>query len=161
VGRLARLVTEGKVRRLGLCGPSPSQLRRPKRPVIVLSGDAKNQQADWPLVLATPPAETGLSLTSAAALSAGSRYGRHLDRMRMDLTFRLGGLCMRRNPMSTALPKLAAPARRALAGAGYTHLEQLAEVTESDLLELHGMGPNAIAVLRHALKEHGLSFRER
>lgn len=62
--------------------------------------------------------------------------------------------------MSTALPKLAAPARRALAGAGYTHLEQFAEATEFEVLRLHGMGPNAMNVLRDALKEHGLSFRD-
>jgi predicted Fe-Mo cluster-binding NifX family protein len=58
----------------------------------------------------------------------------------------------------TGLPKLAAPARRALVGAGYTHLEQLSQVSESDVLALHGMGPNAMTVLRDALKEHGLSF---
>jgi hypothetical protein len=60
----------------------------------------------------------------------------------------------------TGLPKLAAPARRALVGAGYTHLEQLSQVSESDVLPLHGMGPNAMTVLRDALKEHGLSFRD-
>lgn len=56
-------------------------------------------------------------------------------------------------------PKLAAPARRALSGAGYTHLDQLARVSESDLEKLHGMGPTAIAALRKALAERGLSFR--
>ena len=56
------------------------------------------------------------------------------------------------------LPKLAAPARRALANAGYVHLEQLAGVTEAELMELHGMGANAINVLRKALSERGLSF---
>jgi hypothetical protein len=57
------------------------------------------------------------------------------------------------------LPKLAAPARRALLGAGYTRLEQLTEVSESEVMELHGMGPNAMRVLREALEERGLSFR--
>ncbi|HET7047204.1 MAG TPA: DUF1801 domain-containing protein [Solirubrobacteraceae bacterium] len=55
-------------------------------------------------------------------------------------------------------PKLAAPARRALAAAGYTRLDQLAQVTEPDLKKLHGMGPTAIAALREALQERGLSF---
>ena len=41
----------------------------------------------------------------------------------------------------TNLPKLAAPARRALQGAGYTRLEDLTKVTESDVMKLHGMGP--------------------
>jgi hypothetical protein len=59
----------------------------------------------------------------------------------------------------TDLPKLAAPARRALEGAGYTRLEQIAQAKESDVAKLHGMGPNAKNVLRNALKERGLSFR--
>ncbi|MGZ4224735.1 MAG: DUF1801 domain-containing protein [Solirubrobacteraceae bacterium] len=55
-------------------------------------------------------------------------------------------------------PKLAAPARRALSAAGYTRLDQLAQVSEPDLQKLHGMGPTAIAALRDALQERGLSF---
>ncbi len=55
-------------------------------------------------------------------------------------------------------PKLAAPARRALSGAGYTRLDQLAQASESDLTKLHGLGPTAIAALREALHERGLSF---
>lgn len=58
----------------------------------------------------------------------------------------------------TGFPKLAAPARRALSAAGYTRLEQLAQISESDLMKLHGMGATAIAALRKALHEHGLSF---
>jgi DNA-directed RNA polymerase alpha subunit len=60
----------------------------------------------------------------------------------------------------TDLPKLAAPARRALLGAGYTRLEDLTRVTESDLMKLHGMGANAMRALRDALQERGLSFRD-
>jgi hypothetical protein len=60
----------------------------------------------------------------------------------------------------TDLPKLAAPARRALLAAGYTRLEQLTEVSEAEVMELHGMGPNALRVLRDALQERGLSFRD-
>ena len=61
---------------------------------------------------------------------------------------------------ATDLPKLAAPARRALTGAGYTRLADLTKVKESEVRRLHGMGPNAMAVLRDALKERGLSFRD-
>jgi hypothetical protein len=53
---------------------------------------------------------------------------------------------------------LARPALRALAGAGYENLEQLSSATEASLLELHGLGPNALAKLRSALQEIGLSF---
>jgi hypothetical protein len=59
----------------------------------------------------------------------------------------------------TDLPKLAAPARRALIAAGYTRLEQLTEVEESEVMRLHGMGANAMEALRSALRERGLSFR--
>lgn len=50
------------------------------------------------------------------------------------------------------------PALRALAGAGYTRLEELAGASEVELLRLHGMGPKAIRVLREALAARGLSF---
>jgi DNA-directed RNA polymerase alpha subunit len=60
---------------------------------------------------------------------------------------------------ATDFPKVSAPALRALLGAGYTRLEQLTEVTEAELLKLHGMGPKAIRTLQAALAERGLSFR--
>jgi hypothetical protein len=54
---------------------------------------------------------------------------------------------------------LSNPARRALASAGYTRLEQLSAVTEAEIAQLHGVGPNALAKLRSALADRGLSFR--
>jgi hypothetical protein len=61
----------------------------------------------------------------------------------------------------TDLPAgLGAPARRALVGAGYLRLDQLAGLSEADVMRLHGMGPHAMKVLRAALEEHGLSFRD-
>ena len=56
---------------------------------------------------------------------------------------------------------LAAPARRALAFAGYTRLDQLANAGEAEVRALHGMGPNAITVLRSALRASGRSFARR
>jgi hypothetical protein len=35
----------------------------------------------------------------------------------------------------------------------------LAQVSESEVKKLHGMGPKAVAALRAALRERGLSFR--
>ena len=59
----------------------------------------------------------------------------------------------------TPFPKgLSQPALRALASAGYENLEQLSPATEASLLALHGFGPNALAKLRAALQELGLSF---
>ena len=57
------------------------------------------------------------------------------------------------------LPKLSSPAERALAGAGITQLVQLTEMSEKELLRLHGVGPHAIKTLRLALQARGLSFR--
>lgn len=54
--------------------------------------------------------------------------------------------------------KIGSPARNALLHAGYTSLDQLAKVTEKDLLKLHGIGPRALGILREALAERGTSF---
>lgn len=54
---------------------------------------------------------------------------------------------------------LAAPARRALASAGYTRIDQLASVSEDELSQLHGMGPTALKALREALLRIGLDYR--
>jgi hypothetical protein len=56
--------------------------------------------------------------------------------------------------------KLAAPARRAMANAGYTRLEQLAQTSEDDVKKLHGIGPNALKLLNQALHDKGLSFKK-
>ncbi|MFI1912108.1 DNA-binding protein [Nocardia sp. NPDC020380] len=58
----------------------------------------------------------------------------------------------------TTLPRIGAPATRALAAAGYRHLEQLAGVPEHELLALHGLGPKAIGILRQALTAQGLDL---
>ncbi|MES2357495.1 MAG: DNA-binding protein [Gemmatimonadota bacterium] len=58
-------------------------------------------------------------------------------------------------------PGLSQPALRALAGAGYTRLDQLAHVSEADLRKLHGVGPKAIGVIGRELTKHGLSFRSK
>ena len=55
---------------------------------------------------------------------------------------------------------LSAPARRALVGAGYSRLEQLSRLSEAELKQLHGVGPNAINLLRRALDAKGLSFAD-
>jgi len=62
-------------------------------------------------------------------------------------------------PMSD-LPKLAAPAQRALAAANIQRLEQLTRFTETEIKQLHGIGPNALNALRRALSDKGLSFAD-
>ena len=64
-----------------------------------------------------------------------------------------------KSPQESNLPtELAAPARRALDGAGIYRLEQLTTVSEAELAQLHGIGPNALSHLRRALSANGLSF---
>lgn len=58
------------------------------------------------------------------------------------------------------LPRLAKPAQRALAGAGLTSLAKLAKAKEADVAALHGMGPNAMATLKTAMKAKGLAFKK-
>jgi hypothetical protein len=58
------------------------------------------------------------------------------------------------------LPRIGAPTTRALAVVGITRLSQLTEQRALDLLELHGVGARAIAILRQALADRGLSLRD-
>jgi predicted RecB family nuclease len=65
-----------------------------------------------------------------------------------------------RRPAQGFLAGLAAPARRALEGAGLTTPAKVAKYTEAQVRELHGMGPHALSKLRAALAREGLGFRE-
>ena len=58
----------------------------------------------------------------------------------------------------TPLPKIGAPATNALAGAGITTLEQVAKLSEPELLALHGVGPKAVRLLQEALAPAGKSL---
>ena len=64
-----------------------------------------------------------------------------------------------RKKQESELPaKLGAPAERALAGAGIKTLKQLTKFSETEIKQLHGVGPNALGKLRQALAAKGLSF---
>lgn len=54
--------------------------------------------------------------------------------------------------------KLAKPAQRALQQAGITSLKQLSALSEDAVLELHGIGENALLQLKQALLDNGMSF---
>lgn len=63
-------------------------------------------------------------------------------------------------PMSDVdLPKIGAPATRALASIGITRLDDVAGQSQADLLGLHGFGPRALRILNDALAAHGQSMR--
>jgi hypothetical protein len=51
----------------------------------------------------------------------------------------------------TDLPRVGAPATRALEAAGHQSLESLAGVSQDELLGLHGFGPRAARIIDEAL----------
>jgi predicted RecB family nuclease len=65
-----------------------------------------------------------------------------------------------RKPAAAFMEGLSAPARRALEGVGLTTLAKLSRKSESQVLELHGIGPSAIPKLRAALRKGGRKFAE-
>jgi predicted flap endonuclease-1-like 5' DNA nuclease len=56
------------------------------------------------------------------------------------------------------LPRIGAPATRALQAAGIHRLADVAAHSEAELAALHGVGPKALRLLREALAERGLGF---
>ena len=63
------------------------------------------------------------------------------------------------DPTKSDLPNaLAAPARRALAGAGIQRLKQLTAFSEDQVRQFHGLGPSALTQLHRAFDAKGLSF---
>lgn len=63
------------------------------------------------------------------------------------------------HPNADAFPRLSGPALRALARAGIRSMHQLSKWTESDVRQLHGMGPKGVRILIAALKVQGRRFR--
>ncbi|MDO0938906.1 hypothetical protein QQY66_47015 [Streptomyces sp. DG2A-72] len=58
------------------------------------------------------------------------------------------------------LPKaIGRPATQALASAGITTLDQVARLTESELLALHGVGPKAVRILAETLTATGRALK--
>ena len=58
------------------------------------------------------------------------------------------------------LPNIGRPATVALAQIGVRNVEQLADYTEQEILDLHGFGPKAIRILKPVMAEMGVSFRD-
>ena len=56
---------------------------------------------------------------------------------------------------------LAKPAQRALKNANLKTLAALAKQNEDEVRALHGMGPNALKVLKRELKAKRLSFKKK
>jgi DNA-directed RNA polymerase alpha subunit len=56
------------------------------------------------------------------------------------------------------LQKLVKPAQRAIQNEGITTIEQLSKYTEKEVFELHGIGRNAMNIIKQTLEENGLTF---
>ncbi|GGA55443.1 hypothetical protein GCM10011490_01640 [Pseudoclavibacter endophyticus] len=101
-------------------------------------------------------------LTPAQLQHLGSALGSMLEALdpdgRMLAGARLADAGHGREPHDAALPlpRLAAPAARALKGAGYTSLNDLAGARTATLLQLHGIGRSALRAIRGALEAAGL-----
>lgn len=66
-----------------------------------------------------------------------------------------------KRPAEGFLSSLAAPARRALERNDITSLEKLSEHTEKEILSFHGFGKASIPILKKALSERGLTFKNK
>jgi hypothetical protein len=62
-------------------------------------------------------------------------------------------------PVDGFMAPLSAPARRALEHAGIDTVEKLSAFSEKQILQLHGIGPAALPILRKALQKAQLGFK--
>jgi len=63
-------------------------------------------------------------------------------------------------PESGFLARLSAPARGALEHVGISTLAKLSQYSEREILQLHGVGPKSLPILRQALHDAGMAFTE-
>lgn len=64
-----------------------------------------------------------------------------------------------RAPDTGFLSTLSPPARGALEHEGIDTITKLSQYSETEILDLHGIGPASIPTLRTALEEQGLDFK--
>jgi len=65
-----------------------------------------------------------------------------------------------KKPKSGFLSLIAAPARRALEKENISTLKKLSSFRESEIKNLHGMGPKALSTLRSVLQENKLTYKK-
>lgn len=58
------------------------------------------------------------------------------------------------------LKKLAKPAQRAIQSLEIKTLEELSNFREKEIFELHGIGKNAINIIKEVLEGNGFKFRD-
>ncbi|WP_334076691.1 Imm41 family immunity protein [Paenibacillus sanfengchensis] len=96
---------------------------------------------------------------SIRGLPDEGRFPDRVDRLEEVFSAYFNGISVNRAVMESDIPtRIGKPAARALAHAGYGRLDQLASISERELLKMHGVGPKAVEILRRALEGKGLSF---
>jgi DNA-directed RNA polymerase alpha subunit len=63
-------------------------------------------------------------------------------------------------PLESLKPSIGNPAKNALSNIGITTLQQLTKLTEKELLQIHGVGPKAVGIIKEAMKKEGISFKK-
>jgi hypothetical protein len=58
------------------------------------------------------------------------------------------------------LQKLSKPAQRAIQNEGITTIEHLSKYSEKEFSQLHGIGKNAMNIIRQNMSENGVSFSQ-
>ena len=67
---------------------------------------------------------------------------------------------MKTDNLTDPFAQLARPAQRALANANIKTLKQLSEITEVELMQLHGIGKNALQTLNAIMADNDLLFKK-
>lgn len=64
------------------------------------------------------------------------------------------------NKDKTPLPKTSNPAQSALETINVFYLEDLAQFSEKEIADLHGMGPKALRILKEHMAVIGIDFKK-
>ncbi|MDR3576997.1 MAG: DNA-directed RNA polymerase subunit alpha C-terminal domain-containing protein [Anaerolineaceae bacterium] len=64
-------------------------------------------------------------------------------------------------PIENLLRKLPAPAQRAIQSTGVKTVEELAQMSEKEMMSLHGFGPKGMKIIKEFLAENDLALKEK
>ncbi len=63
-------------------------------------------------------------------------------------------------PLEKLLKQLPGPAQRAIQDAGIKTVEELSNMSETEIMALHGMGQGAIQTIKMFMAENGMALKE-
>jgi ERCC4-type nuclease len=63
-------------------------------------------------------------------------------------------------PIEKLLKQLPGPAQRAILDAGIKTVEELSNMSEAEIMSLHGLGPNAVQTIKRFMAENGMALKE-